>query len=121
MPFSNYYIRSACYTVGDALLLKGDVDDPMTEIIVNKIVDLVMAGASNDADRLAELVLSDLADATSAEASDKPQPTSPAGVFLFSTLCAAIVSQSLSNFRSTVGREKNWTRGLGNAFRVSQR
>jgi hypothetical protein len=67
MPFSNYYIRSACYTVGDALLLKGDVDDPMTEIIVNKIVDLVMAGASNDADRLAELVLSDLAD-------DGPRP-----------------------------------------------
>jgi hypothetical protein len=43
-------------------MLRCDVDDPMTEIIVDKIVDLVMAGASNDADRLAELVLLDLAD-----------------------------------------------------------
>jgi hypothetical protein len=75
MPFSNHYVplymeamRSAYYTVCDALLLKGDVDDPMTEIIVNKIVDLVMAGASNDADRSAELVLLDLAD-------DGPRPS----------------------------------------------
>jgi hypothetical protein len=51
-----------------AYVLKGDVDDPMTEIIVNKIVDLVMAGASNDADRSAELVLLDLAD-------DGPRPS----------------------------------------------
>jgi hypothetical protein len=52
-------MRSAYYTVCDALLLKGDVDDPMTEIIVNKIVDLVKAG-EHDADQLTQAVLNDL-------------------------------------------------------------
>jgi hypothetical protein len=69
MPFANHYVeperieamRSAFHKVCDALLLKCDVDDPMTEIIVTKIVDLAKAG-EHDADQLAELVLNDLAD-----------------------------------------------------------
>ena len=45
MPFSKHYIiepeyieamRAAFYKVCDALLLNGDVDDPMTEVVVNK-------------------------------------------------------------------------------------
>jgi hypothetical protein len=69
MPFSQHHIdpahieamHSAFHRVCDALLLKCDVDDPMTAIIVNKIVALAKAG-EHDADRLAELVLNDLAD-----------------------------------------------------------
>jgi hypothetical protein len=56
-------MRAAFYQVCDALLLKGDVEDPLTEIIVNKIVALVNAG-EHEADRMAELVLNDLADAS---------------------------------------------------------
>jgi hypothetical protein len=67
MPFSKHYIepehmeamRAVFKKVCD--LLKCDVDDPMTEIIVNKIVVLRKAGGY-DADRLAELVLNDLVD-----------------------------------------------------------
>jgi transposase len=52
MPFSKHQIdpahieamRSAFQKACDALLLKCDVDDPMTEIIVNKIVALAKAG-----------------------------------------------------------------------------
>ncbi len=69
MPFSKYQINpeyfeavhSAFYKVCDALLLKGDVDDPMTEIIVDKIMALAKAD-EHDAERLADLVLNDLAD-----------------------------------------------------------
>jgi hypothetical protein len=69
MPFSKHHIdpahieamRSAFHKVCDALLLKGNVDDPMTEIIANKVVALAKAGEHN-ADRLVELVLNDLAD-----------------------------------------------------------
>jgi hypothetical protein len=69
MPFSKHHIdpahieamRSAFHKVCDALLLKGDVDDPMTEIIANKVVAFAKAG-EHDASRLAELVLNDLAD-----------------------------------------------------------
>ena len=69
MPFTKHHLdpahieamRSAFYKVCDALLLKGDVDDQMTGIIANKIVALAKAG-EHDADRLAELVLNDLAD-----------------------------------------------------------
>jgi hypothetical protein len=76
MPFSKYYIKpesietmhSAFYKVCDALLLKGEVDDPMTEIIVEKIMALGKAG-EHDADRLAELVLNDFMDDRLAEAS----------------------------------------------------
>jgi hypothetical protein len=69
MPFSRYQINpehieaihSAFYKVCDALLLKGEVDDPITEIIVEKIMALAKAN-EHDAGRLAELVLNDLAD-----------------------------------------------------------
>jgi hypothetical protein len=68
MPFSQHHIdpahieamRAAFYRVCDALLLKGDVEDPMTEIIVNKIIALAKAG-EYDADQLAAGVLNDLA------------------------------------------------------------
>jgi hypothetical protein len=53
--------RAAFYRVCDTLLLKCDRDDPMTEVIVTKIVTLAKEG-EHDADRLAELVLNDLAD-----------------------------------------------------------
>ena len=69
MPFSKYQIdpdhieamRSAFYKVCDALLLKGELDDPMTGVIADKIVALAKAGEL-DADRLAELVLVDFVD-----------------------------------------------------------
>jgi hypothetical protein len=69
MPFSKYgtgpehmeAMRTAFYRVCDALLLKGEVDDPMTAIVVDKIVALAKAG-EHDADRLVELVLNDLVD-----------------------------------------------------------
>ena len=76
MPFSKHHVepghmeamRGAFYKVCDALLLKGDVDDPITEIIVDKIVALAKAG-EHDADRLAELVLNELVDDGRAAAS----------------------------------------------------
>jgi len=72
MPFSKYskycieperieVMRTAFHQVCDALLLKGDVEDPMTVVIVDKIFALGKAG-EYDANRLAELVLDDLAD-----------------------------------------------------------
>jgi hypothetical protein len=69
MPFSQHHIdaahieamRAAFREVCDALLLKCDRDDPMTEVIVNKIVALANEG-ERDANRLADLVLNDLAD-----------------------------------------------------------
>jgi hypothetical protein len=76
MPFSKHRIdpadieamRAAFKKVCDTLLLKCDVDDPMTEIIADKIVALAKAG-EHDADRLAELVLHDLVDDGRAAAS----------------------------------------------------
>jgi hypothetical protein len=75
MPFSKYAIdpehikemRAAFNKVCDALLLKCDANDPMTEIIVTKIVALGKAGKHN-ADALAELVLNDIADDSQAAA-----------------------------------------------------
>jgi hypothetical protein len=69
MPFSQHHIdparieamRAAFRKVCDALLLKCDRDDPMTEVIVNKIVAFANEG-ERDANRLADLVLNDLAD-----------------------------------------------------------
>jgi hypothetical protein len=55
-PAHNEAIRSAFHKICDALLLNCDVDDPMTEIIADKIVALSNAG-EHDANRLAELVL----------------------------------------------------------------
>jgi hypothetical protein len=67
MPFSKYIehehieaMRAAFHKVCDALLLNGDVDDPVIEVLVNKIVAL--AAGEHDADRLAEHVLNDLID-----------------------------------------------------------
>jgi hypothetical protein len=62
MPFSEHYdvehehveaMRSAFHSVCDALLLNCDAGDPMTEIIVNKIVALAK-DCDHDAERLAE-------------------------------------------------------------------
>jgi hypothetical protein len=69
MPFGKHHIdpaqieamRSAFHKVCDALMLRCDGDDPMTEIIITKIVALAKAG-EHDASRLVELVLNDLAD-----------------------------------------------------------
>jgi hypothetical protein len=55
-------MRTAFRKVCDALWLKCDKDDPMTEVIVTKIVALAKAG-EHDADRLTARVLDDLADA----------------------------------------------------------
>jgi hypothetical protein len=76
MPFSKHQIdpthieamRAAFKKVCDTLLLKCGADDPMTEIIVTKIVALAEAG-EHDADRLAELVLNDVVDDGRAAAS----------------------------------------------------
>jgi hypothetical protein len=78
MPFSKHHIepahieamRSAFHKVCDALLLKGDVDDPMTEIVANQIVAFAKAG-EHDAERLVGLVLNDLADDGLAAASQR--------------------------------------------------
>jgi hypothetical protein len=69
MPFSKHHIdpahieamRSAFYKVCDALQLTCGVDDPMTEIIANKIVAAAKAG-EHDADHLARVVLAELVD-----------------------------------------------------------
>ena len=68
MPFSKYAIdpehvekmRAAFYKVCEALMLKCDMDDPMTEVIVSKIFALGKTG-DHDVDGLAELVLNDIA------------------------------------------------------------
>jgi hypothetical protein len=79
MPLSKQYIpqhmenmRSAFDKVCEALLLNCDVDDPMTEIIANKIVALVKAG-EHDADRLAEIVLDDFDGRRSQTPGGKPR------------------------------------------------
>jgi hypothetical protein len=69
MPFSKHVIdaedtermRAPFDKVCDALLLKCDIDDPITELIASKIVALGKTG-EHDADELAELVLNDIAD-----------------------------------------------------------
>jgi hypothetical protein len=73
MPFSQYQIdpahieamRSAFKKVCEALMLRCDKDDPMTEVIVAKIVTLAKTG-EHDADRLAAYVLADLEGRTDA-------------------------------------------------------
>jgi hypothetical protein len=52
--------RTAFHIACDSLQLECDVGDPMTGIIVTKIIALAKAG-EHDADRLVELVLNDLA------------------------------------------------------------
>jgi hypothetical protein len=76
MPFSRYYIEPEHIEVmraafHDALLLNGDVDDPITEVVVNKIVALAKAG-EHDAERLTEHVLNDFIDDGLPTPSGKP-------------------------------------------------
>jgi hypothetical protein len=67
MPFSKHVIdparieamRTAFYRVCDALQLTGRVEDPITEIVATKIVDLAKAGEL-DPDRLCSRVLLEL-------------------------------------------------------------
>jgi hypothetical protein len=54
-------MRAAFRQICDALLLKCDRDEPMTEVIADKIVALAKAG-EHDAQKLADRVLYDLAD-----------------------------------------------------------
>jgi hypothetical protein len=69
MPFSKHKIdpahidimRSVLHEVCDALNLKGDREDPMTEIIADRIVALWRAG-EHDPDQMVSRVLDDLAD-----------------------------------------------------------
>ncbi len=64
MPFSQHQVdpvhievmRSAFEKVCEALKLRCDKDDPMTDVIVGKIVALAKAG-EHDADKLAAHVL----------------------------------------------------------------
>jgi hypothetical protein len=68
MLFSQYYVepahieamRSAFHRVCEVLLIN-DKEDPMTEVIVRKIIRAAKAG-EHDTDRLAVLVLNDLVD-----------------------------------------------------------
>jgi hypothetical protein len=55
-PAQTEAMRSAFHKLCDALMLRCDGDDPMTEFIVTKIVALAKAG-EHDANRLVELVL----------------------------------------------------------------
>jgi hypothetical protein len=79
MPFSKHHVdpahmevmRTASNKVCDALLLKCDKDDPMTDVIVTKIVALAKAG-EHDADRLAARVLNDLADDDAGSSGERP-------------------------------------------------
>jgi hypothetical protein len=83
MPFSKFVIdpqheamRKAFYTVCDALMLNGEVDDPITELLTELIVERMVALAKageHDADRLAELVLRDFMD------DDRPGPSEGLG------------------------------------------
>jgi hypothetical protein len=54
-------MRTAFHRVCEVLLIKCDKEDPMTEIIVRKIIRAAKAG-EYDTDRLAVLVLNDLVD-----------------------------------------------------------
>jgi hypothetical protein len=68
MPFSRYKtadsdlmeaMRWAFYRICDVLLLSCDREDPLTEVVVTKIVELAKAG-ERDPDKLCFAVLADL-------------------------------------------------------------
>jgi hypothetical protein len=69
MPFTKHQIdpahvdtmRSVLHAVCDALHLKGEKGDPMTEIIADRIIALWRTG-EHDPDRMVSRVLDDLAD-----------------------------------------------------------
>jgi hypothetical protein len=82
MPFSKYNIdpehieamRAAFHRVCDILQLNCDADDPMTEIVVMKIVELAKAGEL-DPERLCIAMMADLDNAPQARAAaDSPAP-----------------------------------------------
>jgi hypothetical protein len=81
MPFSKHYVdpahmeamRAAFNKVCDVLQLACVKEDPMTDIIVTKIVALAKAG-EHDADRLAARVLNDLADDDAGGSGERPAP-----------------------------------------------
>jgi hypothetical protein len=83
MPFSKHNIdpehieamRAAFHRVCDVLQLNCDADDPMTEIVVMKIVELAKAGEL-DPERLCIAVMAGLDDAprTGAAAGTPPPP-----------------------------------------------
>jgi hypothetical protein len=84
MPFSKHSIdpeyieamRAAFHRVCDALQLNCHADDPMTEIVTIKIVELAMAGEL-DPERLCIAVLADLDDAPRAGAAAAGSPAPP--------------------------------------------
>jgi hypothetical protein len=69
MPFAKHKVdpahigtmRLVLHNVCDALLLKGERDDPMTGIIAERIITIWRTG-EHDADRMTSQVLNDLAD-----------------------------------------------------------
>jgi hypothetical protein len=98
MPFSEYMehehieaMRAVFHKVCDALSLNGHVDDPMTELVVNKIVALAEAG-KHDADQLAEHVLNDLVDDGLPPPSDKPRHDPSTSILKFESYQAALSS-----------------------------
>ena len=69
MPFAKHQIdpahidtmRSVLEKVCDALLLKGEKDNPMTEMIADRIIALWRTG-EHDPNKMASRILNDLAD-----------------------------------------------------------
>ena len=69
MPFKKHVIghdhievmRSAFKIVCDKLGLNCDIDDPMTEIVVSRIVALYQSGHLDDPEALSQQVLADMA------------------------------------------------------------
>ena len=83
MPFSKYNfdpehteaMQAAFHRICGVLQLNSDADDPMTEMVVTKIVELAKAGEL-DPERLCIAVLADWSDAPSAGAAEG-SPASP--------------------------------------------
>jgi hypothetical protein len=84
MPFSKHNIdpehieamRAAFHRVCDILHLNCNADDPMTEIVVMKIVELAKAGEL-DCERLCLAVMADLDDVSQAGAAAGTPPPPP--------------------------------------------
>jgi len=81
MPFSKYKIdpaqieamRAAFHRLCDVLQLNCDADDPMTEIVVMKIVQLAKAGEP-DPERLCAAVLAEFEPPPARGAAGSPAP-----------------------------------------------
>jgi hypothetical protein len=84
MPFRKHFVepehmeamRAAFHRVCDILQLNSDADDPMTEIVVTKIVELEKAGEL-DPERLCIAVLADLDDDAPRAGDAAGSPASP--------------------------------------------